>query len=765
MCCRRARTAASAVFGSERLAPTTTAVALTAVIALTVGLSSQATPVTVQAEGVGEVSATLPLVATPMGGVVTDEVVSPVETRIRVPGERVLDLMPGVVWKLSVVAPGFHAAERSFYLDNAGSAPVRVQVWRTGEVEGRLPLDAELGGLAGLVEGVGVANRGKTRLPPTEVQCRVGSRTWSCEVPATTLDLWLHVPGHATELMFGVEVPPGRTVDLGLLDPVPGASILGEIERPPETESDAAQAPEVVLRLARSGESDEELQRVRPHPRRGLFQFKGLQPGSYALGGRHPHWVAGTVEPVIVHPGRETRLRLPLVFGPPLSLSVTVSPSEDPLARPWFFSLSKVSRIGFEEQRIVNSAALYQGNWSRDDLPPGDYRLRIRDSNDSAWYTEMVELKEDREVWVDLDWRRLEGRVSLGGQPLEAEIWFGGRRGGHRFGFESDKEGRFSGYLPRAGPWRVDVEGDSVHRSLRQFEVAEAGSSSVLRAEIELPSTRIRGVVVDPRGEAVGPAIVIARSLSDDRTPLSFRTERNGSFILDGLPPGEALLRAEALARRQSDDWVRVELHEQRETEVELVVWPDQVLEGRLVSGSGAAIVGGQVMAYPASSRASLIAIDRTDLDGRFELRVDAGGEEMAIIVMALGFPMRTLRAPVESFPLEVRMGGPGGSVELVGEGLMSGDLAVFHEGVGFGGPHLANWATLQGGEVDGHGMRLRAPGMPPGDYAACHLTVTELADSDATLPKQRCAFGTLLPFGELVLDVPPPERAVVTSR
>lgn len=716
-----------------------------------------AVPVEVRAEAAAaDMAFTASLLAFPTGGITSERLPEAVKGRISVPGSVDLELAPGVVWKIRLATPGAYAPEQSVLVTGKGTAPVMLRVWPTGEVRGRLGKDANIEELRAFVEGVPVDGRDPAlRLPPLEASCAVQQREWSCAVPADLLDLRLHAPGHASEIRFDVRVPPREVVDLGQLEPVPGAAILGRVEKPEA--SDEERVPEVALRLAGSSESEKSLARTRVHPRRGIFQFKGISPGSYVLDGVHPRWVAASLEPVEVLPERESRLREPMVFGPPLRLSVRMTPSLDPRGLPWFLSLHGLRTVSFEERPIVRGLPLDDGTWQGTDLPPGRYRVRIADLDGSIWYSEAHDLEAHRELTVSLDWSRLEGRVLLGEEPVAAKIWFGGRSGFRRHAFESDGEGRFSGYLPRAGTWKVEVVGETVRRVIDRLEVEQAVPSLPMRAEIRLPDTRLSGRVVDPRGRGVAPSVVLLQPI-DEGTPVDLVTHDDGSFALHGLPPGAVVLFAETADRRQTDDWVTVTMEEGRTTPVELVVWPSQRLEGRVVSGSGAGIAGAQVLAYPVSAPESAQANGRSDLRGRFEFYLDAGNEPVALIVMAPGFPLQVRMAPVEAFPLDIRLSGGGQGTLQVPLGDADRHLVLWHGGVTVWRPHLRTWARLHGVQPDGDEGLLRVPAMPAGEYTACRLSLAELiASADAPPPDDRCVTGFLPPGGELLLDPPAP--------
>jgi hypothetical protein len=417
-----------------------------------------------------------------------------------------------------------------------------------------------------------------------------------------------------------------------------------------------------------------------------------------------------------------------------------------------------------------------EGLWQAEGLAPGDYVIQVTDSRGSRWLSERLTLLTDMApVDLYLPFDRLEGDLTLGGKPLAATLYFGGATGSRRISIRSDEEGKFYVFLPRQESWFADVVQPEIGLSTRVtgIVVRKLPGQPWARVQIDLPDTRVFGEVVDEEGKPLPGAVVDA--IGGVLPPPSVRTsEPDGEFELVGLEPGEWRLEARYsdLQRRLSSDSVPIEVGDRGDAErIRLVLREEQTLSGVVVSPAGQGVPGATVLANLDKSNRWVNGVmphGATDIDGVFELSLPHGAEGLVLSVLAPGFAAKTLRADArQDEALIVAVEPLGGTIVISYDGgeriapvLRRHYTDLFLPDRVADSWHLQQWAQVNGFRQDDPD-RFVIPMLEPGHYTAC-FNAGAATFFTARLPggglADRCASGTLPPFGELHLTVPIPE-------
>lgn len=631
----------------------------------------------------------------------------------------------------------------------AGGDALVIRLFPTGLVRGRLEVQRGTAAPESLrasfeaplaVRALGVPT------PRGSVDCPVADDHWTCTLPEGVLDLRLHAPGFASALLWEVPVQAGTEAAGGSVQLVPGAAVLGRVEggdaeaevvveiRPDGAESLDAYSAERLGQLFRVVEPD----------RRGFFQFRDLAPGQYRVEATAAGRAAAVRAGVEVLEGRETDLGPPLVLQPPSRLELQVDPPVAPDEERWTVRLS--SADGSSEDHVTRVD--WTGFGLVAELAPGTWRYFVT-SRGSTWAEGEVEVSGDLATLdVDVPLVPIEGIVRRGDEPARARIVFGGsREHPERIEVFADREGRFSGHLPRVGRWPafVVVERDGAEQGLDPVEVSRAPGEEAAWIEIELFDTEIRGRVVDADGRPVTKGIVIAtRTGSDEARRTNARPDREGRFRLRGVKPGTWALEA---TRGGDSGSVEVDLAEGDAEEVEIRLSGGRLVEGTVVSPRGP-VAAARLYLIPEIARAYPLAAIKTGPLGEFRQRLPRDVSLVHVLVMAPGYAARilSLHLPADGEPVDdvsIAVGELGGTLrlELPGTGdvggieLRRGPTRVYLT-------LLAPWAGYHGTRQD---EVWELPAMEPGAYQLCS--------------REACEAGTLGAGGTLDLRLTPPEE------
>ena len=299
------------------------------------------------------------------------------------------------------------------------------------------------------------------------------------------------------------EVTVEADTDLGLVEPVRGASVTASLASP-----DGASHQ---FRL-RQRDGYMALGWVTWTDSGGAFAFEGLSPAAYELGLAGSDGDGWTVR--IDSLSDQIDLgQLASSAGNRLAVSFLLPNGVDlDEIRPevWEATLGPDGEVEDRGRRFEFEERGSDGSFVWHGLPAGDYEVGVEDNRGNRWHHEVVRFFGQDHHYVEFDAVPLVGRIERGGEPLEdVMVWFGGMYGFERVSFRSREEGRFSGLLPREDFWLVEVtpapdcdpcEGgwdtdgwgdfDSSEISSAGIFEIEADPDGVARVEIDLPGWR-----------------------------------------------------------------------------------------------------------------------------------------------------------------------------------------------------------------------------------------------------------------------------------
>lgn len=689
-------------------------------------------------------------------------------------GELGLSLDSKRAWRVQASAEGYWSP--AVVVPPGVGRSVDLVLWPAGSVSVRLhPPDEQA-----KVESLHLSLRAAPELAdparpqPTEifeVVCPVVERrVEECELPAGRWHLRMEASSFAPNHSWDLEIEPGKTRDLGVLELRMGGSIFGQVvttegpvdardlsvELRPRIDPDPVDAEvrrdlEVLTRSAKANP-------------RGYFQFVGVPPGAFEITARHPGFSPAIRSSIEVRRGEWTELGEPLVLEPMLRLSAFVVPAASPFGKRWTVHLHRPESTQ-SLRRVASGEVDDDGLWQSPPLPTGPYELQILADNDDSIVWQEIDLREGSDqVYVDIPLIYVEGKVLLDDEPIAARLWFGGRSGTERVEAESDEEGEFLVVLPREGTWPVDVFADTppVKSVGLEVEVEPIADLRVADVVLELPNTRLTGEVVDEAGlPLTEPAQLHVVPLSgDDRRErfLGTRTDALGRFEV--LAMAQGTYSVEATSPHGSTESVVLGITEGRDASVQLTLRAKRTMVGTVVSESGP-VPQALVMAYPVVGPGQRPGFEspttRTGVDGRFRMNVPGTATTMRLTVLAPGYALALQRVS-EGSTIEVGLTQGGGTLSLEPSARAGSEVGlVMVQGEPMDLPSLETWARMNGASPD-RGAVLVVDAMPAGDYAYCRFAVEEalLVLSGMALPSGRgCTQGFLAPGGELRLSAP----------
>jgi hypothetical protein len=476
----------------------------------------------------------------------------------------------------------------------------------------------------------------------TIVPCPVERGRWTCSVPATEVDIRLDAGGFIPSYSWNVKTETGKVTRLPATRLVRGASIAGWVEVP------RGDVREAEVELLPAGAAPEMPLAQRDTPRssitianeRGFFQFAAVPPGSYSVVARKRGWSPARESDIEIEAGHEHVLRAPLRLQPLASLSVTLQPPVGPDENPWRVTLSRPAPLSRTFAVVRQEQAAESGYWTGNDLEADVYKLTVTDSRGSVFARREITLTPAgwSEV-VTIEKAGVAGRVTAGKEPIEARLAF--IDGPLRVEMESGADGTFSGVLPQAGRWNLDVRpvgGANIHYGA--VEVAASDDGVPAEVEIELPGGRARGLVLDESGR---PLQALVRIRTGSTVKAYGSTDAEGKFDFVALTPGPAEVEADA------DDYgsalVSWTIAEQQTEVLRIVVPKRRMIAVRLATPDGRAVSGAVVWQFLPPFRRRFEAVSGPD--GTVRLQVPGSGSIDAA-VFAAGLPLKLLSLPLD---------------------------------------------------------------------------------------------------------------------
>lgn len=735
-------------------------------------------PVRLRVELPGSVEAPVPvaLILHPVAvDASSDGPTGEISLAVNAPGEAVAALPTGSAWRLEVEADSYWAPSRVLIVAAKGDPGTRVSVRlvSTGFLEGVVRAPASEQVPREISARFEPAPGSSISFPRSTTSCPVVDARFRCELPAGKLDLRLRARGFVSHYRWGETVSPRSRRDVGDLQLVRGASVVGWVE-PPSEPGFRFRDCQVELQPSLAGASPGEADRRRRASisararinDRGFFSLASVAPGSYRLTVLHPDYAPASRAPVDVAPGSETEVR-GIELQPFSGLTVSISPPHDPTGRSWGLELLRESVVPGHLDEAAAGVVGEEGGWSNQRLAPGHYVLRVLDSRGSRWHGERIELLPgtgNSPVEITLSLTQLAGRLLYRDEPLAAWLHFGGAHRVPSIAVRSDEDGLFRAVLPSRPEWIVEVVASdpTLHARLNRVAIP-AGEEPWL--ELVVPERWIEGQVVDEAGAPLSAVRVRARHPEQPAIEVLSEADE-GAFRIEGLAEGEWLVEArdERQGQRWSSGLHRVELHEGVEAPFQrLVLRSGSEITGQVLSPSGQPIAGALVVGLieqPTLSLTNTVPEATTTVDGVFEMSAPPGAVAAQLTVMAPGFAVRQVRVDLQDIsPLVVPMEAVGGSVVLRFDDSPGSfqKILLFRDRLVALWMYLDRWAIANGVRSGAPGYRL-IPLLEPGPYTACFDlgSVEPLLTGRPPPPgDDRCVEGVLSPFGLLELELP----------
>ncbi|HEX6861322.1 MAG TPA: hypothetical protein VF414_00820 [Thermoanaerobaculia bacterium] len=607
----------------------------------------------------------------------------------------------------------------------------------------------------------------KQDVPPGRATCAVGpSGDWRCRVPAGQLDLALHPKGFVPHYLWNLEVKPGETKKLDPRKLVRGASVAGWITREDGTPAEKCRV-RIEPATAPGSVRDSTLEFLQavasevPCQGKGFFQSPALRPGAYVLIAQENEAQARSSS-IQVWEGAESRLAAPIVLRRPVDFELTLSPPVDWLGRPWRIEAQRAI-----EGQTVWTAPTYRTEVDLDGrakLPkqlPGRFRIEVYDQLGNTLFSDLnVNLADPAQPYpITLNLLWVDGTVHLGDEPVAGRLLFRGD-GGVEIKMTSNEGGRFEGPLPKAGNWRVDIEGDEPRlKSKTTVEIKPKGSRASVA--IEIPNTVVSGRVVDSEGKPVRGADVSLGSLKGG-TALTGSDEK-GEFELRYFPEGlNELSASKSIGRGEyegSEKHIFDAVEDQPHGPVVLTLSRNRVIRGKILAPTGP-VIGATVMAWPTTGGGGSQTV-RTRLDGDFELKVPLDTQALRVIVSPPGGALEIREVNVTSnAELLFQVEPLGGELVVTLDNSETPEreaVVLWKEDLGISLGTLKEWAEGNGGHFWRAGQT-RIPQLAPGSYTVCAGAPKPLVaphEVEAWKSQARCVSGYLAAGSSLDLRFP----------
>ncbi|MEM8993305.1 MAG: carboxypeptidase-like regulatory domain-containing protein, partial [Acidobacteriota bacterium] len=621
-------------------------------------------------------------------------------------------------------------------------------LWPTGRISGQLTVDQRRSDLP----TVFTAKLRSSERPIRSglraigrVDCAVDRQkaTWSCELPAGTMDLVFSSTDLAPIYRRQVQVKRSEDLRVPNIDFRTGASVAGYVEVEDGEISSKSRARIRPIELGSTVRNRKEGEESAVVDEQGFFQVAGLPSGSYELEIAQPGFAPQKVFPLELFEGQETFLKESIVLRRPLDIEVQISPSLDWLESPWLVTLMRASSQSaqFEDEPVFSGPAEPSGFLTVPDQPPGRYSLTVQDSEGNAFYTELIvtiDTAADAQIGVDIDLVVVEGEVSLGDRPVVGELFFGGVHGARSVRLPIDSEGFFYGVLPEEGLWEVDIRAQTPDLVTTLETEVEVGPSGRAILDIELPDTQVFGRVVGADGKPIEGARV---SLSTEVGSISTESGVDGAFELLAVPDKLAWISAKhsTFNGRQTSESVAVSIVEGQPTGPLLLrLVKNREIVGS-VMGSFGPVAGARIQLRPSGSSLPINVKTRTDPSGSFSAEVPERSRRLTAVVSAPGHALTSLEFDIPenaAEPVVLEVPARGGTLEVRTARKDGWRLDVLQGGRPLSFQTLYEWTMAHGGELgldDQDTTVMSIPQLAPENYRICMRPSRPVGESAVT--------------------------------
>jgi hypothetical protein len=625
-----------------------------------------------------------------------------------------LDLSATPRWRVQAVAGGCWSAP-SEVAGNAEAATLAL--WPSARIVATLvPPRGEKA-----PEAVQLRVRGK-EIPDAVVDCTRAKDRWSCEVPATELDVRIAAAGFVPHYLWGVR--PG--FDAGTLALQRGASVSGRAALPSRGGEGA-----ITVTLAPDAFSDTPRANLRAITvtanERGFFQFSGFEPGSWTVTASKSGWSAAQTR-VVINEATETALAEVLTLRPLARVELTLDPPRDAGGADWMVKLEREPSWGARVP--VAESPSSEGRWQSEPLESGLYFITVKDADGTVVHTggQMIDAGVPA-LAISIDRVVVRGTVTLAGEPVKARLTFNDSAG-KRVRMSSDAEGRFAGAITRSerGKWSVQVTPDDTRATVTLRNLKIDARDGVADVDIELPEGRITGKTVDDAGQPVRAFLVVTGENSSAQTT----SDADGTFTIAGLEPGDVELRAST--REVDSGIVEHTIHGAEDDPLTLVLPRKLRASVTIETPSGRPFAGAIVYVLTAGRMIDAVS----GPGGRVSIASPSTDTVAYIIVNAPGYPLAMRAVPLlgDDEARHVRLSPVSGKV------LVPRETYIARRGM----PVVNMYAWL---DPPPNMFRHAVPGghllhFEPGEYRFC-----------ADIAQQRCVDRVVTPGSQQKIELP----------
>jgi hypothetical protein len=592
------------------------------------------------------------------------------EWSFRAPVELSVELEPDRSWNLAVDAKTCWAAPIAVPA-GVRREPLEVNLWPAAVLRGRLtvprssrpPADLRVR-IESAPRGAQASSAGSPAVPETVVACPVADLQWQCALPGTLLDARISAEGFIPRYLWDFELSAGKTRDSGILSLQAGASVSGWAAAKGRSAPGTITVeliPEQVGGGGTSARFDARKQKAAATAR-GFFQFRDVGAGSYRVVATAIGLSPGSLSSVAIGEPKEYVLRDTIFLGDLARLEILLDPPLDHYNLPWTIKLSRPVPLSNHYMPAGEGVSSPSGSWVMDSLENGRYSVSVEDSGGSVHIRREIEVTAGMQpVEIHLSSVPVQGLITAGDRALEADLAFLSGDGS-KFRLKSSKDGEFAGGVSHEGDWTVEVTpvGSRTTRRVRNVAIKRKKGEEVAQVKIALAGGRIAGIVVDERGDPQAALVTIWKGSLEAR----LKTEDDGVFEAIGIEAGDAVLEGEGEGSKSGSLRVMVG-KDGNDAPVRLVLRPDTLFRGRVISPSGVPMAG-TLVRYSGPTRRSLQETV-TDPNGNFSIRLNSADVVLDLVILAPGFPVKMIRVRAETVPtpVDVVMGQLGGAIEF----------------------------------------------------------------------------------------------------
>ncbi|MEA2416465.1 MAG: hypothetical protein QOI58_3122 [Thermoanaerobaculia bacterium] len=466
-----------------------------------------------------------------------------------------------------------------------------------------------------------------TERVPLPLHCAVAQSRFDCRLPAADGELRLSSSDDAPHYSH-LNIAPGASQDLGVIEFASGASLAGRLEIPTGT-----RAPYTIELAPPHGVARHVT--VTP-PGETIFQFTNVPAGRYAVTVRRAGYLPIHIDDLHVTAGHETFLASTIRLARAGVVETFITPAMFSDEHPWVVRLADATPAT-SSVPAAESQASVAGEWRNDTLRPGKYVLTLLDPFGSVFLQTTVDAAtEYAPRFLTVTKTHIEGVVRTGNTPLESRLFFTDDDAA-RIALKTRPDGQFEGVLPHDGIWSVQVRTPNETWYVKDIpvDVKRLPQQAVASVVVPVPGGKARGQVTSDSGELVRGDVIVVRNGKGIADALILE---DGTFEAGGLEPGPVLLQAVAGPSGESE-MTSYLVAEDSPQHAQLIVHKTADVHCWLISDAGAPIAGAIIRYSAAGMQGVRQAVSGPT--GEVSLRVSGTTRSVLAAVAIPGFPAR----------------------------------------------------------------------------------------------------------------------------